>query len=87
MHIFSIFFNMTICCMFSLESPRRGDSNEYTQHTHSVYSIFKILRKNSRIRNIQMFTNTRSSSRVSYFLYFFCFLYMFCGKKVVGVFL
>ena len=24
---------MKICCVFSLESPDRGDSNEYTQHT------------------------------------------------------
>ena len=23
---------MMVCCMFSLESPHRGDSNEYTQH-------------------------------------------------------
>ena len=31
--IFSIFFNMKVCCVFSLESAHRGDSNEYTQHT------------------------------------------------------
>ena len=24
---------MKVCCVFSLESPHRGDSNEYTQHT------------------------------------------------------
>ena len=28
------------CCVFSLESPHRGDSNEYTQ-----YTIFKIKMK------------------------------------------
>ena len=38
--IFSIFFNMKVFCVFSLESPRRGDSNEYTQ-----YTIFNIKRK------------------------------------------
>ena len=27
------FFNMYVCCVFSLESPHRGDSNEYTQYT------------------------------------------------------
>ena len=32
MNDFSIFFNMKACCVFSLESPHRGDSNEYTQH-------------------------------------------------------
>ena len=39
MDIFSIFFIMKVCCVFSLESPRRGDSNEYTQHT--IFNIRK----------------------------------------------
>ena len=30
---------MKVCCVYSLESPHRGDSNECTQHT--VYSIKK----------------------------------------------
>ena len=30
---FSIFFNMKVCCVPSLESPHRGDSNEYIQYT------------------------------------------------------
>ena len=29
----SIFFNMKVCCGFSLESPHRDDCNEYTQYT------------------------------------------------------
>ena len=33
MDIFSVFFNMKLFCVFSLESPHRGDSNEYTQYT------------------------------------------------------
>ena len=33
MDIFLIFFNMKVCCVFSLESPHRGDSNENTRHT------------------------------------------------------
>ena len=33
--IFSIFLNMKVCCVFSLESPHGGDSNEYTQYTIS----------------------------------------------------
>ena len=40
MDIFSIFFNMKVCCVFSLESPHQGDSNEYTQ-----YTIFNIQKK------------------------------------------
>ena len=36
MVVFSTFFNMKVCCVFSLELPNRGDSNggdsnEYTQ--------------------------------------------------------
>ena len=40
MDIFSILFNMKVYCVFSLESPHRGDSNEYTQ-----YTIFNIQKK------------------------------------------
>ena len=29
---FSLFLHKKICCGYSLESPRRGDSNEYQQH-------------------------------------------------------
>ena len=35
-NIFSIFFNMKVYCVFSLESPHQGDSNEYTQYTSFV---------------------------------------------------
>ena len=42
MDIFSILFNMKVCCVFSLESPHRGDSNEYTQ-----YTIFNIKKTNA----------------------------------------
>ena len=44
MDIFSIFFNMKVCCVFSLEPPHRGDSNEYTQ-----YTIFIIKRNHGRL--------------------------------------
>ena len=30
--IFSVFYILNVCCVYSLESSR-GDSNEYTQHT------------------------------------------------------
>ena len=40
MDIFSIFFNMKVYCLFSSESPHRGDSNVYTQ-----YTIFIIKKK------------------------------------------
>ena len=42
--IVSIFFNMKICFVFSLESPHRGDSNEYTQYT--IFNIEKKIDQN-----------------------------------------
>ena len=39
MYIFSIFFNMKGYCVFLLESPHRGDSNECIQYT--IYNIKK----------------------------------------------
>ena len=39
--IFFIFFDMKVCCVFSLESPHRGDSKEYTH-----YTIFNIQNEN-----------------------------------------
>ena len=41
MGMFSIFFNMKVCCVFSLDSPHRSDLNEYTQ-----YTIFNIQKEN-----------------------------------------
>ena len=40
MDILSIFFYMKVCCVFSSESPHRGDSNGYTQ-----YTIFNVQKK------------------------------------------
>ena len=31
--IFFLFYREIVCYVYSLESPHRGDSNEYTQHT------------------------------------------------------
>ena len=39
--IFSFFCNMKVCCVFSLESPHRGDFNE---KTHNI-PFFNILKK------------------------------------------
>ena len=44
MNIFSILFIMMICCVFLLESPHRGNSNEYTQYT--VFNIKKKITQN-----------------------------------------
>ena len=37
MDIFSIFFNMKVCCVSSLELPHQGYSNEDKQYT--IFSI------------------------------------------------
>ena len=62
MDIFSIFFNMKVCCVFSLESPHRGDSNEYTQ-----YTIFNIEKENHPkiISNLQLWIFVPNDSRTS----------------------
>ena len=31
-----LFYREIVCCVYSLESPHRGDSNENTQHTITV---------------------------------------------------
>ena len=36
MDINLIFFNMKVYCVFSSESPHRGDSNEYTYIPFSI---------------------------------------------------
>ena len=28
-----LFYHENVCCVYSFESPCRGDSNEYTEHT------------------------------------------------------
>ena len=33
---FCLFLHKKVCCGYSLESPRQGDSNEYLQHTFSM---------------------------------------------------
>ena len=34
-----LFYHEIVCCVYSLESPYRGDSNEYTQHAIDVKEI------------------------------------------------
>ena len=40
-----IFYNKRVYCVFSVESPHRGDSNEYTQ-----YTIFNMKKKNPNLQ-------------------------------------
>ena len=44
--IILIFFKMKVYCVFLLESPHRGDSNENIQHT--IYNIKKKITLNYR---------------------------------------
>ena len=34
--IFFLFYHGIVCCVYSLESPHRGESNEYTTYNHCV---------------------------------------------------
>ena len=38
-----LFYHEIVCCVYSSESPHRGDSNEYTQYTIIVKEIKKSL--------------------------------------------
>ena len=41
-----MFYNMKVYCVFTLESPHRGDSNEYTQ-----YAIFQYENEKKNLNN------------------------------------
>ena len=57
--IVPIFFNMKVYCVFTLESPHRGDSNEFTQYTTFQYEkekhpkLFQICRYGIFIQGTQ----------------------------------
>ena len=53
--IFSIFFNMKVCCEFSLKSPHPGDSDEYT--------IISIKKKIQEMTYISIMLTVRSCIR------------------------
>ena len=54
--IFSIFLDMKVYFVFSLESPHQGDSNVYTQ-----YTIFIIKKSPQIILNLQLWGFPRVS--------------------------
>ena len=47
--IFFIFFNIKVCCVFSLKSPHRGDSNKVYS---TQYTIFNIQKKQPKLAQI-----------------------------------
>ena len=61
--IFSIFFNMKLYCGFSLESPRRGDSNEYTKYT--ICNIKKKIILNYSKSAARFFKEAQTRVRIS----------------------
>ena len=62
--ICSIFFNMKVCCVFSLESPHRGDSNEYTQYTiFNIYIKKKIILNYPKSATMGFFQGTQERVR------------------------
>ena len=56
-----VFFIMKVCCVFSLELPQLGDSNEYTQ-----YTSFNIKKENrSKLSQIRSYGIFPRDSRTS----------------------
>ena len=60
---FFIFFHMEVCCEISLESPHRGDSNEYTQYT--IFNIEKIILSYPKSAAVGFFQGTQERVRDS----------------------
>ena len=60
-----IFFNMKVCCVFSLESPHRGDSNEYKQYTFTIINIKKITLNYHNFSAMGVFQGTQERVRNS----------------------
>ena len=70
--IFSISFNMKACCVCPLESPHRGDSNEYVQYT--ICNIEnKITRNYPKSAAMDFFRGTQERVRNSH------------GKRAINV--
>ena len=55
MEIFLLYHDI-VCCVYSLESPHRGDSNEYTQHTTIIQKKKK--KKKKKIPNDRYLLST-----------------------------
>ena len=47
-----LFYREIVCCVYSLESPHRGDSNEYTQHTTYNYCVENRKKKSLNYRHL-----------------------------------
>ena len=63
---------MMVFCVFSLESPHRGDSNEYTQYT--IFNTLKKLTKNyHKSATLGFFPGTQERARNSH------------GKRAISV--
>ena len=70
---FSIFYNRKVCCVFSLESPHRGDSVEYTQYTIFNMKNKKIALNYPKSAAIGFFRGTQKRVRNSH------------GKRAISV--
>ena len=52
-------------CLFSLESPERGDSNEYTQYTISQYELKDHPKSSKKLQLWDLFQGTQGRVRNS----------------------
>ena len=69
---FYFLHNYCMLCVYSLESPHRGDSNEYTQHTISRQNK-KIFLNICFLELSEEFPRTQKRVRISH------------GKRAIGV--
>ena len=49
LRFFFLFYHEIVCYIYSLESPRRGDSNEYIQHGNLAFNSDAARNYNARV--------------------------------------
>ena len=75
-----MFFTINVCCVYSLESPHRGDSNEYTQHDEAILmSTYSIQIKEENLPKLSVYRIWRNSLRTQERVR------LIHGKRAIGV--
>ena len=84
--ISSRFLNIKVCCVFSLESPHRSDSNVYTQYT--IFNIKKKITLNySKSAAIEFFprdSSTSSKLRANEVLLYILLYHLTCYENITS---
>ena len=64
----NLFCDKIVCCVYSLESPYRGESNEYTQHTIIIFEDRKDLPKLSKLDCIHLMTGENDLTQLAFYV-------------------